>query len=122
AESTDESIVTAIDLSHLDEEAQRTALQTEATAVQESLNITTGPVLRVVLFNCGERGARLLLVVHHLVVDGVSWRILLEDLQTLYGQASRSEQLALPAATSTFKRWSESLAVYARSADLQQEA
>ena len=122
AETLDQPVVTVMDLSHLAEGEQRTALEAEAAAVQVSLNITTGPVLRAVLFNYGERGARLLLAVHHLVVDGVSWRILLEDLQTLYGQAQRGEELELPAATSTFKCWSESLKEYANSAEMQQEA
>jgi amino acid adenylation domain-containing protein/non-ribosomal peptide synthase protein (TIGR01720 family) len=122
AETTDEPIVTAIDLSNFAEAEQKVTLEAEAARVQASLNITAGPVIRVVLFNCGERGARLLLVVHHLVVDGVSWRILLEDLQTLYSRTRNGEALELPAATSTFKRWSESLKVYAGSAAMQQEA
>jgi len=112
-----------MDLSHVGAEEQRATLEAEAAAVQASLNISNGPILRVVLFNYGaERGARLLLVVHHLVVDGVSWRILLEDLQTLYGQAQRGEALELPAGTSTFKSWSESLKTYADSPGLQQQA
>ncbi len=122
AETEEQSLVSVMDLSHLAAEGQRAALEAEAAAVQASLNITAGPVLRVVLFNCGERGARLLLAVHHLVVDGVSWRILLEDLQTAYGQARRGEELELPAGTSTFKRWSESLGEYAASAEMQPEA
>jgi len=40
------------------------------------------PLVRVALFNLGvDKTSRLLLVIHHLVVDGVSWRILVEDLQ-----------------------------------------
>ncbi len=122
AETSEQPLVTMIDLSDLTEDEQRPTLEAEAAEAQASLNISTGPVLRTVLFNCGENGARLLLVVHHLVVDGVSWRILLEDLQTLYGQAQRGENLELPAGTNTFKRWSESLREYANSAEMQQEA
>ncbi len=122
AETAEQPLVTMTDLGNLPADEQRAALEAEAATVQRSLNITTGPVMRVVLFNCGERGARLLLAVHHLVVDGVSWRILLEDLQTLYGQAQRGEELELPAGTSTFKRWSERLKAYASSPELQKEA
>ena len=122
ADATDEPIVTFSDLSQLSGSEQRATLEAEAAAAQASLNIINGPVLRVVLFDCGESGARLLLVVHHLVVDGVSWRILLEDLQTLYAQAQRGETFELPATTSTFKRWSEKLGAYANSAAMQQEA
>ena len=53
---------------------------------------TAGPLLRAVLFDLGaDRRPRLFLAVHHLVVDGVSWRILLEDLETAYRQAAAGE-------------------------------
>jgi len=57
----------------------------ECDAIQGSFELDRGPLFRAVLFRGGE-GDRLLLVGHHLVVDGVSWRILLEDLGALYGQ------------------------------------
>jgi aryl carrier-like protein len=68
----------------------------------------TGPLLRVALFDLGpDRPARLLLVVHHLVVDGVSWRILLEDLATVLGQLERGEEPVLPPKTTSFRQWAE---------------
>jgi len=48
-------------------------------------------------------------------VDGVSWRILLEDLQTVYQQLSRAEAIALPPKTTSFKQWSNRLTEYAQS-------
>src|SRR5688572_18734500 len=124
AAAEEAQLVSVIDLSELaDDDEQREQLEAHAATVQASLNISEGPLLRVVLFDLGvERGARLLIAIHHLAVDGVSWRILLEDLQTAYGQASRGEAIELPAGTSTFKRWSESLAEYAASAELQLQA
>jgi len=68
----------------------------------------------VALFNLGvDKTSRLLLVIHHLVVDGVSWRILVEDLQTTYQQLERGEAIKLPSKTTSFKQWSEQLRVYA---------
>src|SRR5688572_7909671 len=124
AAAEEHKLVSVIDLSELaDDEEQREQLEAHAAAAQASLNISEGPLLRVVLFDLGVgRGARLLIAIHHLAVDGVSWRILLEDLQTAYGQASRGEAIELPAGTSTFKRWSESLGEYAASAELQLQA
>ncbi|MCE1117368.1 non-ribosomal peptide synthetase, partial [Pseudomonas sp. NMI795_08] len=52
---------------------------------------------------------RLLLVIHHLAVDGVSWRILFEDLQQAYEQLSRGLPLALPGKTSSQRDWAEQL-------------
>ena len=47
--------------------------------------------MRVVLFNLRAGAQRLLIVVHHLAVDAVSWRILLEDLWRAYAQLARGE-------------------------------
>src|SRR5262249_22044506 len=54
----------------------------------------------------------LLIVVHHLVVDGVSWRVLLEDLETACGQLTRGERVRLPRKTTSFLRWAERLVDY----------
>ena len=58
--------------------------------VQASLDLSHGPLLRAVLVQLHEGGERLLLVVHHLVIDGVSWRLLLDDLQRAYAQLGLS--------------------------------
>ncbi|MGM9451459.1 condensation domain-containing protein, partial [Klebsiella sp. K47] len=52
--------------------------------MQRSLDLQQGPLLRGLLVTDGQGHQRLLLVIHHLLVDGVSWRVLLEDLQALY--------------------------------------
>ena len=75
-------------------------------SAQSSLNLTTGPIGRVVLFRGPSPAASgLLLVFHHLVVDGVSWRILLEDFHTAYGQACRGAVISLPRKTTSYQRW-----------------
>ncbi|UII73719.1 non-ribosomal peptide synthase/polyketide synthase [Pseudomonas sp. HN11] len=88
---------------------------------QRSLDLSEGPLLRAVLVDLADGSQRLLLVIHHLVVDGVSWRILLEDLQTAYRQIAQGAPLALPAKTSATRAWAERLQTYARSAALEQE-
>jgi non-ribosomal peptide synthase protein (TIGR01720 family) len=78
--------------------------------------------MRVALFERGPRlNSYLLIVIHHLVVDGVSWRILLEDFQTLYQQLSGGEKPSLPAKTTSFKTWAARLAEHARSDALRDE-
>uniref|UniRef100_UPI00140CF66F non-ribosomal peptide synthetase n=1 Tax=Pseudomonas akapageensis TaxID=2609961 RepID=UPI00140CF66F len=91
----------------------------EVTAIcaeaQASLDLHKGPLLRAVHIRVSDGSARLLLVVHHLAVDGVSWRILLEDLQRTYaGQP-------LPAKTSAYKHWAEHLQAFAQGEVLQAE-
>ncbi|MEG4144515.1 amino acid adenylation domain-containing protein [Microcoleus sp. Pol12B5] len=113
---------TCIDLSSLPPEEREAAFQTAATQLQASLNLSEGPLLRAALFDLGKHQPnRLLLVIHHLAVDGVSWRILIEDFQTAYGQISRGETVALPPKTTSFKQWAERLHEWGRSPELQGE-
>jgi amino acid adenylation domain-containing protein/non-ribosomal peptide synthase protein (TIGR01720 family) len=112
----------AIDLSAVAESEQRAALEAEAAAVQASLNLSEGPLLRVVYFDLGAgRAGRLLLVCHHLVVDGVSWRILLADLQEAYRALVAGEAVQLPAKSSSFQQWSQALTEYAASGTVQEQ-
>jgi len=110
------------DLSQLPEDEQSAAIEAEAARLQANLNLEAGPLARVALFELGDRKpARLLLIIHHLVVDGVSWRILLEDLMTGYEQLSQGGSIQLPPKTSSFKQWAERLAEYAQTAGLREE-
>ncbi|WP_193075959.1 non-ribosomal peptide synthetase [Pseudomonas sp. FME51] len=90
-------------------------LQRLGNEAQRSLSLEQGPLLRAVLADMADGSQRLLLVIHHLVVDGVSWRVLLEDLQTAYSQLHAGQALKLPAKTSSFKAWAEHLQDYATS-------
>ncbi|MDX9678827.1 non-ribosomal peptide synthase/polyketide synthase [Pseudomonas zeae] len=89
--------------------------------LQRSLDLLDGPLIRAVLVDLPDASQRLLLVIHHLVVDGVSWRILLEDLQSAYQQLSSGQAVRLPAKTSAFKDWGKRLQAHARSAELESE-
>jgi non-ribosomal peptide synthase protein (TIGR01720 family) len=122
AGAEDAALFLALDLSALPEAKRKETIEARAAAMQASLNLSTGPLLRVALFDCGpQTPARLLLVVHHLAVDSVSWRILLEDLWTTYGQLGRGDPLRLPPKTSSFRAWAERLARHAQSPAVQAE-
>jgi amino acid adenylation domain-containing protein/non-ribosomal peptide synthase protein (TIGR01720 family) len=111
-----------IDLSSVPAAERESALESTTSELQASLNFTEGPLIRVALFDFGDNQPnRLLIVIHHLAVDGISWRILLEDLQQIYQQLSQEEAVKLPPKTFSFKQWSESLREYACSERLQQE-
>ncbi|WP_429230376.1 amino acid adenylation domain-containing protein [Inquilinus ginsengisoli] len=92
-----------------------------AEAAQRSLDLAAGPLLRAVLMERWDGTQRLLLAIHHLVVDGVSWRILLEDLQAAYGQAVADEPIALPETSSSFGAWGRVLQAHAMSPELLAE-
>ena len=81
-----------------------------AETARAALDPAEGRVLRAVLFDLGQdRSARLLLTVHHLVVDGVSWRVLTEDLRTAYTQAAAGEQVRLAPVGTGFGEWAHRL-------------
>ncbi|VVP89727.1 non-ribosomal peptide synthase/polyketide synthase [Pseudomonas fluorescens] len=101
--------------------ADAAALEALGNRAQRSLDLQNGPLLRAVLATLADGSQRLQLVIHHLVVDGVSWRILLEDLQNAYQQLLNDQPLNLPSKTSAFKDWSEHLQGYANSPALQAE-
>ena len=106
-----------VDLTALPEERRRAALEAATAAAQGSLDITRGPLLRGLYFRLGAgASARLLLTVHHLAVDGVSWRLLLEDLH------SALLAVPLPPKTTSWKRWTEHLEARARRPETVAEA
>ncbi|MDQ0418594.1 amino acid adenylation domain-containing protein/non-ribosomal peptide synthase protein (TIGR01720 family) [Croceifilum oryzae] len=108
--------LTVISLDKVPQTEWNQVIQAEIDAAQASLDLHTGPLMKMVYFDEGEQGAgRLFWSIHHLAVDGVSWRILLEDLQTGYNQANRAEQIQLPSKSTSFKEWSEKLHHYAKS-------
>jgi non-ribosomal peptide synthase protein (TIGR01720 family) len=81
-------------------------LERVGTELQGSFRLSAGPLLRVAYFDRGaKRAGRLLLVGHHLVVDGVSWRIVVEDLEAACRQVQAGERLSLPAKTGSYQQW-----------------
>jgi non-ribosomal peptide synthase protein (TIGR01720 family) len=118
----EQSSCSFIDLSSIAQDEQRAALEARATELQASLNLTEGPMMRVALFDLGpEQPGRLLIIIHHLVIDGLAWRILLEDLETAYHQLSAGESVRLPFKTTSYKQWAERLAQYAESGAAEKE-
>ncbi|HLK58956.1 MAG TPA: amino acid adenylation domain-containing protein, partial [Chthonomonadaceae bacterium] len=100
-----------VDLSATAHEVRSAEITSICTRLQGSLNLTEGPLLRVCYFDLGlEEPARLLIAIHHLCVDGVSWRVLLEDLASGIEQLQRGEQISLPAKTTSFQQWANRLA------------
>ncbi len=117
------SALRRVDLACATAADQHTLMEQTTASLQAELDISRGPLLRAALFESGaEQPARLLMVIHHLVVDGISWRVLLEDLQTRYRQLVAGQAVVLPAKTTSYKRWTEQLQTYTRSEAIQTEA
>lgn len=99
-----------IDFSQYDYETQKIKIKELGEKIQDSFDLEKDLPIKAFVFELGENGRRLLIPVHHLVIDGVSWRILLEDLERLYRTGMEE---ALPLKTTSFKEWSEKLKDYA---------
>ncbi len=120
---TAKTVLEVIDLADCPSAEQAAVIESHANRLQNSLDLDSGDLVRVALFNLGaDQPQRLLIIVHHLVIDGVSWRILLEDFQTVYGQLSQGQEVQLPAKTTSFQEWANQLQQYAQSSELQQES
>jgi non-ribosomal peptide synthase protein (TIGR01720 family) len=115
-------ILQRYDLSDVDLKEQRAAMERIADDVHTSFDLRLPPLLKAALFALGVgRRPYLFLVAHHLVVDGVSWRILLDDLDTAYQQAVRGEAIDLGPKTTSVQDWAQRLSEYVSAGGLDHE-
>lgn len=111
-----------MNLDQTDHAEWRRQVESVNASTQASLNLEQGPLWRAVYFNAGpDHPDRLLIVIHHLVIDGISWRPLLEDLETVYQQLKAGQAVDLPSKTSSFKAWAEELQEVSKTELLQEE-
>ena len=112
-------MLTVIDLR---EEAEWSArLASEGTRLQRGMDLAAGPLLRALYARVTADEGRLLLTVHHLAVDGVSWRVLLGELAAALAQEERGEAVQFPPASTPWSDWARHLAAYASSAHVAAE-
>ncbi|MCD5987223.1 non-ribosomal peptide synthase/polyketide synthase [Pseudomonas sp. CDFA 553] len=88
---------------------------------QRSLDLNAGPLLRAMHVSLEDGSERLLLVIHHLAVDGVSWRVLLEDLESAYRQLLAGKAPAQLVKSDSYQAWTQRQHAFANSAELHAE-
>jgi amino acid adenylation domain-containing protein/non-ribosomal peptide synthase protein (TIGR01720 family) len=99
------------DLSNLSRKRQREALESFAAELQTGFDLGRGPLLRVASVHLGATARpRLLMVFHHLVMDGVSWRMVMEDLVQGFVKARAGEPVAFNPSSTGYGRWARRLA------------
>ncbi|HEX4448636.1 MAG TPA: amino acid adenylation domain-containing protein, partial [Polyangiaceae bacterium] len=105
--------VRTVDVSAHASSARSAAIDASTHAFEAALDITSGPLGHVVLFDAGEReGGALFLVLHHLVVDVVSWHVLLGDIASVYARKVEGRDPPVPPPTTTYARYVKRLAQY----------
>ncbi|MFD9698199.1 condensation domain-containing protein [Lentzea sp. NPDC059081] len=103
-----------LDLRGADRSTQDDEIRAAVTAAQQAIDLVAGPMLSAVLFRLGpDRADRLMIAIHHLVVDGVSFRVLMEDLENAYRALRAGAEIRLPAKTDSFRRWGAAVGRYA---------
>jgi amino acid adenylation domain-containing protein/non-ribosomal peptide synthase protein (TIGR01720 family) len=110
-----------VDLSSLAPARRSAEMTRQIDALHTGFDLARGPLFHVRHFACGDQPDRVFMVAHHLVVDGVSWRILLEDLLTAYDQTIRGKSAALPRKTTALQQWARKLSEYTQSSALTEE-
>ncbi|MBI0312132.1 amino acid adenylation domain-containing protein [Streptomyces javensis] len=104
------SLVRHVAAAGLDEPAQRDLVRRETEAARERLDLDAGRLVQVVWFDRGaDTPGLLLLLIHHLVVDGVSWRILVPDLAEAYRAVSAGREPELQPVGTSLRRWAQRL-------------
>ena len=98
----------------------KAAVTAIANGIEGSIDINNGPLMKLALLHSNEKDY-LLIAIHHNVIDGVSWRILIEDLATVYGQAVAGLPVSLPAKTHSYKYYQEAMERFKKSYQLEVE-
>jgi amino acid adenylation domain-containing protein/non-ribosomal peptide synthase protein (TIGR01720 family) len=121
AEAVGEVVLRLMDVSDSRGAEQSARIEAASDEAQRGMRLSEGGLVRAVLFETGEE-QRLLLVAHHLVVDGVSWRIMVEDLAKGYEQLEGgADEVTLGRKTSSYRRWTERLEEFGRGAEVREE-
>ncbi|MGN9817936.1 amino acid adenylation domain-containing protein [Streptomyces sp. SD11] len=98
-----------VDVTGLGPDALRTAVADGAHAARATLDPEAGVMVRAVWFDAGDEPGRLLLMAHHLVTDGVSWRVLLPDMETAWRAVEAGRPAELPPVDTSFRTWARTL-------------
>jgi len=76
--------------------------------LNKHINIQQGPLIVYGVLQQNQ-GCQLAIAIHHLIIDGVSWRILLEDLTQQYQAYLKGTSCTLPPETDSYATWTEEL-------------
>lgn len=110
AVSVPPAVIATTDLQHVPPALRAEKLNEACEIVQSSFTIDAAPLVRAGFVQLGaNEPARLIIAAHHLAIDGVSWRILLEDLESAFRQQSKGEAISLPQKTTPFSAWASRL-------------
>jgi len=112
----------SVDLTGFSAERLAEQISFNANKCQKSLNLADGPLFAVTIFNLPNEQRKMLLVVHHLVVDGVSWRILLDDVSSALAQVAEYKEISFAVKTTSYQQWVNTLVTHTNNTLIYDEA
>jgi amino acid adenylation domain-containing protein/non-ribosomal peptide synthase protein (TIGR01720 family) len=113
--------ISYFDLSNNTKAQQRSRTEELCAEMQASLDIEQGAILKAIFLDYGDSQSRLFIVIHHLVVDGVSWRVILSDIEQAWSQINRGEPIVFNLKSTSFQEWGKQVQHYAHSKILKDE-
>ncbi len=107
--------IPAYNLSNSSRVEQENKIRQISEQIKAGMNIGEDLLIKACSFDLGERGKQLLITAHHLIVDGISWRIILEDINSILNQMYSGQTVCLPPKTRSMQDWAVAVEKYAGS-------
>lgn len=104
-----------LDLSEFPEDLRQSELKAACVKLKSNMEIKEGRLVNACIFKLGRLERRLFVTIHHMGVDGVSWRIITEDMVNVLSCKSRGVQYLPPPGSTGYHRWARALERYAQS-------
>lgn len=111
AEESGSIALPVFDVKEMDQETRSSFIENKNTEIQSSMDLSQGALIKAAVYFMEEE-THLLICIHHLVVDGVSWRILLEDFENGYRQFLQKGEISLPLKTMSYRDWIQERKAY----------
>lgn len=102
------------DLSDYTDEEQNTKIKEIGYKIKSSFNVEKDLLLKACIFELGKKGQMVLIIAHHLIIDGISWRVIIDDFSNTIKQLINDQEVSLPLKTHSYKKWSENLLEYSK--------
>lgn len=121
-EDVEVNAFTSVDLTGFSPVEIDSTIEAKSIELQTNLDLSKSGLFQTLLFKCGHGNRdKMLLIAHHLMVDTISWQILVSDLESIYSQLIRDEEIALFPKTTSYSKWGNYLIELSKSGEFDDE-
>ena len=122
AEHAEVSAFTSIDLTGSSPVEMDSTIEAKSIKLQTNQDLSNSGLFQTLFFKSGQGNQnKMLLIAHHLLVDNISWQILVSDLESIYEQLIRDEEIALFPKTTSYYKWGNYLIELSKSGEFDDE-